>query len=124
LYLLENDDFTGVINRMQALRTYRSRYLQMHSNRQSAFFFKLLLIMESTSFSYTATKIKGEKYFSQLQTSTPDYNEIFEAIQILPFDWLWLRVLEKLERYEDKNSSLYGKNKGFGSSKTSTRRVA
>ncbi len=98
LYLLDQHDLEGIINRMEALKAYRSRYLTMRSNRLSALFFKLLLVMEANSFDYKRTKQKGEKYYQQLLITTPGSEEFNETLQVLPFDWLWLHVLEKLKR--------------------------
>ncbi len=97
LYLLDQNDFGEIINRMEALKAYRSRYLTMKKNRRSALFFKLLLVMEANSFDYKRTKQKGEKYYQQLLVTAPGSEEFSETLQVLPFDWLWLHVLEKLK---------------------------
>jgi tetratricopeptide (TPR) repeat protein len=97
LYLLDQNDLGEIINRMEALKAYRSRYLTMKKNRQSALFFKLLLVMEANSFDYKRTKQKGEKYYQQLLVTAPGSEEFSETLQVLPFDWLWLHVLEKLK---------------------------
>lgn len=108
LYLLETEDFDGIISRMEALKTYRSRYLRMSTNRHSALFFKLLLIMESNSFDYRLTKMKAQKYYERLIASTADYAEVSEGLQILPFDWLWQRILDRLRAYDLKQKMAKG----------------
>lgn len=100
LYLLDHGDRSGIIDRMEAIKTYRSRYLRVSSNRQSALFFKLLLIMESSNFDYEQTRKKSAKYFARLKQLTADYTEVQDSLQILPFDWLWQQVLEKLKNFE------------------------
>jgi tetratricopeptide (TPR) repeat protein len=97
LYLLDQHDLAGIMDRMEALKAYRTRYLKMNTNRQSALFFKLLLIMETNSFDYQLTRNKSEKYYKQLLNTTPNSGEFMECLQVLPFDWLWPRVLEKLK---------------------------
>lgn len=101
LYMLEAGDFSGIIDRMDALRTYRSRYLRGKSNRRSALFFRLLTVMENNSFNYTLTKQKSERIYKQLRSTAIEAPETNEEIQIIPYEWLWERVLTKLREYEE-----------------------
>ena len=103
LYLLESEDFDGIINRMESLRTYRTRYLKSSSNRQSAIFFKLLQVMENNSFSYKLTREKSKKYYDRLLETTVDSTDTSEGIQILPFDWLWEHILDRLKEIEERH---------------------
>jgi hypothetical protein len=97
LLLLEQNDFGSIIGRMDALRTYRNRYLQVGTKRRSALFFKMLQIMESNSFDPKLTALKAKRYFQQLTTQTSDVVEAQEALQILPFEWLWETIMKMLE---------------------------
>ncbi|HET6511428.1 MAG TPA: hypothetical protein VFH43_04505 [Candidatus Kapabacteria bacterium] len=97
LLLLERGDLDAIMQRMEALKSYRSRYLRAKTNRHSALFFKLLTIMEMSGFDYEKIKRKGAKYYEQLQTSPSAYTEVHEGVQILSYAWLWERVLERLE---------------------------
>jgi len=56
--------------------------------------------MESNSFNYRLTKMKAQKYYDRLVETTADYTEISEGLQILPFDWLWQRILTKLREHD------------------------
>jgi len=105
VFLLESENFNEIISRMEALKTYRGRYLKSNSNRQSALFFKLLQIMENNSFSYRITIEKSKKYQEALSaaTGTADINE---GLLIIPFDWLWEQILHKLEDIEVRQRSL------------------
>jgi hypothetical protein len=89
-----------IISRMDALKTYRTRYLQVSSNKQSAIFFKMLMIMENCSFGYKETSKKAQKYYDKLLEVSSDADEMQEGLQILPFDWLWKQVLEMLKSKE------------------------
>jgi hypothetical protein len=100
LYMLESGDFNGIIDRMDALRTYRSRYLRGKTNRRSALFFRMLTVMENNSFNYTLTRQKTERLYKQLKATALETPESNEEIQIIPYEWLWDRVLAKLEEYE------------------------
>lgn len=104
LYLLEIGDFNGIIDRMEALKLYRARYLKTAQFPKTAAFFKLLSIMENNSFSYKLVKEKSEKTYEQLIASSENQEEINEGLQILPYDWLWQKILERLKEYELKHA--------------------
>jgi hypothetical protein len=104
LYLLEIGDFNGIIDRMEALRLYRARYLKASQFPKTATFFRLLTIMENNSFSYKLVKEKGEKDYQKLLESNENQEEINEGLQILPYDWLWQKILERLKEYEEANA--------------------
>jgi hypothetical protein len=101
LLLLERGDLDAITQRMEALKTYRSRYLRAKTNKHSALFFKLLMIMEANSFNYEEISKKGAKYYEQLRTLPSAYTEVHEGVQILSYAWLWERVLERLEIMQD-----------------------
>jgi hypothetical protein len=103
LLLLENNEFGKLISSMDALRTYRTRYLRAGSNKKSAIFFRMLQIMETNHFSYELTKEKSQQYFDKMQSIGADFSEIQDGIQILPFDWLWKKILEMLKQKEEQN---------------------
>jgi hypothetical protein len=102
LILLENNEFAEIINRMEALRTYRTRYLRAGSNKQSALFFRMLQLMETNSFSYEKTKQKSQKYFEKMKSIAADFSEIQDGLQVLPFDWMWMKILEMLKQKEEQ----------------------
>jgi hypothetical protein len=97
LLLLELNDFGSIIGRMDALRTYRNRYLQVSTNRRSALFFKMLQIMESNSFDPKVTLSKAKPYLERMSTRTTDAVESQDGLQILPFEWLWQTIIKMLE---------------------------
>jgi hypothetical protein len=102
LLLLENNEFGEIIGRMDALRTYRTRYLRAGSNKQSALFFRMLQIMETNNFSYEMTKQKSARYFEKMKSTAAEYSEIQDGLQVLPFDWLWNKILEMLRQKEEQ----------------------
>jgi hypothetical protein len=100
LLLLEENDFSSIISRMDALRTYRTRYLRSRTAKQSSLFFRMLQIMEDSSFSYKETEKSTRKLYEQLLTIATDTSEIQEGIMILRFETLWKMILELLEKKE------------------------
>ena len=103
LYMLDMRNFDGIIDRMEALGTYRSRYLTAGANRRSGLFFKLLRIMENNSFNYTLCLKKGERYYQELLIQREEAVDSDQELQILPYEWLWERVLERLKEYEGRS---------------------
>lgn len=102
LLLLERGDLDAITQRMEALKTYRSRYLRAKTNRQSALFFKLLTIMEANDFDYERTATRGWKYYQQMKSLPSAYSEVHEGVQILSYPWLWERVLDRLREMNGK----------------------
>lgn len=96
MLLLEQNDFGSIIGRMDALRTYRNRYLQVSTNRRSALFFKMLQIMEGNSFDPELTSRKSFPYFERMSQRTSDAVEAQDGLQILPFEWLWQTTVSML----------------------------
>lgn len=100
IVLLEQNSFDLIISRMDALRTYRQRYLGTSVNKQSALFFKMLMVMEKSFFTYEETKIKTQKYYDKMIEIGSNADETQEGLQILPFEWLWNRILDMLKEKE------------------------
>ncbi len=100
IMLLEQNNFDSIIDRMDALRTYRQRYLGSSENKQSALFFKMLMVMEKSFFTYEETKTKAQKYYDKMIELGANADETQEGLQILPFEWLWNRILDMLKEKE------------------------
>jgi hypothetical protein len=96
LFLLDQNDYDGIMSRVEALKTYRFRYLRAKSQRQSALFFRMLQLMVQHSFSRRDVEKAAARYSELLSRSMAQYEEITETLQILPYDWVWKRVLSKM----------------------------
>jgi len=93
LLLLSIHDYESIVKRIEALRVYMYRYLNTPGNRQSALFFKLLLLLEKESFNATEAAIKAAPMVEQLRLTHSDIPAL-EGFQILPYEWLWNKILE------------------------------
>lgn len=100
LYLLEDRRLSEIFDRMESLQQYRARYLVAKVTRASSLFLKLMKIMENNSFAFERSKRQGMRYYMQLKTETFDVVDSEQELQILPYTWLWDRVLERLEDLE------------------------
>jgi hypothetical protein len=96
LYLVDRKEFAQVIDRVEALRTYRSRYLGSDTHRQSSLFLRMLMRAVAKSFDRIATIEACAKFQKELLGSIANYNEITDTIQILPLDWVWEKIVSGL----------------------------
>ena len=108
LYMIDGGDFSGINNRIEALTTYRVRYLRVTDNPQSNLFFKLLRVMENTSFRYERALEAGDRYYQELRTIRPAIVHLEEELQIIPYAWLWEQILLKLREFKIEGKLLLG----------------
>ncbi len=111
LWLLEKNEFDKIIDMAESLKVYRSRYLKDEDHFRSNLFVKMLLIMEKKSFDHDQTKLATAKYYDALINHNQDYEARVTTLEVIPFDELWLLVLEKLKQKDrsTSNSSSEGK---------------
>ncbi len=98
LLLLESGRIDEIIEQIEALATYRNKYLRSKEVSQSAVLFKFFRIMVNANFSYTKIlqRMKANDSFSQLSLKTT--SEVTEGLQILPCAWVIDRVLYLLKK--------------------------
>ena len=97
LHMIDIRDYNGVMDRMEALGTYRTRYLQASMTQASSLFFRLLHIMENNAFSYKISLAKGRHIHNQLRSEVFEIVDSEQEAQILPYEWLWDCILERLK---------------------------
>lgn len=95
LYLIERKEWLKVLERVNALQTYRLRHLK-GKNRQADLFIQLLIKVEQLEFVRTRVEEQTESLYQSLLSSV-DSNDAVSGVQILPFEWLWQRVLQSLK---------------------------
>lgn len=97
LYMLEKGDYTGIINRSEALNVYCSRYLRKDESYRSNCFIKMLLTMEKEDFRYERTKQLAMKYYRKLTEGNEEGQNIVYEWEIVPYEILWDKVLNRLK---------------------------
>lgn len=97
LFLLDRQDYDGIIRRAEALKVYCSRYLKRDEHFRSNCFLKMVLIMEKKGFDHDQTKKIANKYYSKLTTSGFNYRGGMATIEIIPYENLWNSILMKLK---------------------------
>ena len=95
LYMLEKGDYTGIINRSEALNVYCSRYLRKDDSFRSNCFLKMLLTMEKEDFKYERTRQMAMKFYKKMTEEVNDENIVHEW-EIIPYETLWDMVLNRL----------------------------
>ncbi len=97
LYMLEKGEYTGIINRAEALNVYCSRYLRRDDAYRSSCFLKMLLTMVKEDFGHERTKQMAQKYLRKMQEGDPEGNNMVNEWEIIPYEILWEKVLNRLK---------------------------
>ena len=98
LFLLDRQDYDGIISRAEALKVYCSRYLKNDEDYRSNCFLKMVLIMEKKDFDKDQTQKIADKYYSRLKASQFNYTSgNLATLEIIPYEQLWLTILQKLK---------------------------
>lgn len=94
LILIDRRDRAGVLDRIDALKVYRRRYLKDRNNDQADLLVKLLMLLESNDLDLTRTETQQRK--QGLSFETLARTDVLSGIQILPYDWLWTHIVSKV----------------------------
>lgn len=108
LYLLEKGDYIGIIDRSEALQVYCNRYLRKDDAFRSSCFLKMLLLIEKEDFKYERIKQAASKYQHKLAEGEPGGNNHVHEWEIIPYETLWEKVLNRLKNKQNPNLSLTG----------------
>lgn len=97
LFLLHQQEYGRIIDRMESLKTYNQRYLRRDDTFRSNCFIRMLLTLPECSFHKTAVLRKAQKYWEKLQEVPLDVAKQSAEIEIIPYETLWGFVLEALD---------------------------
>ena len=97
LYMLEKGEYTGIINRAEALNVYCSRYLRKDDAYRSNCFLKMLLTMVKEDFVYDRSRSMAQKYLRKMMHGDPTGNSTVAEWEIIPYEILWEKVLNRLK---------------------------
>lgn len=93
---IANKEHDKLIDRVEGLEKYRSRYLRGEQTQRSNLFLKLLLHLPKNAFQKKIALKKAKKDFEALQSLPIEIaNQTFE-IEIIPYEKLWFMVLETI----------------------------
>ncbi len=98
LFLLQERNQDEVIERMEALRNYSSRYLRKNDDFRSNCFIKMFLKIPESNYN----RIKLERYtkdlLKKLNSKPLEVADKPIEMEIIPFEMLWEMVLKSLDR--------------------------
>lgn len=97
LYLILTKDYDEVIDRMQAIQKYSSRYLKRDDNYRSNCLIKMLLVMPDVGFHKAAVIRHAEGYVKMLKKMPLDFASQSHDIELIPYEDLWQMALDSLE---------------------------
>lgn len=97
LYLILTKEHDEVIDRMQAILKYSSRYLKRDDNYRSNCFIKMLLVMPDVGFHRAAVIRHAENYVKMLKKVPLDFANQSHDIELIPYEDLWQMALDSLD---------------------------
>ncbi len=98
LFLLDEKNQDEVIERMEALRNYTSRYLRKNDDFRSNCFIKMFLKIPESNYNKIALERNTKDLFKKLKSKPLDVADKPIEMEIIPFEMLWEMVLKSLER--------------------------
>jgi len=107
IHLIESGKYDEVDNAVTALGDYRRRHIQASMTPRSSLFMQLLRTMVKYSYSHKACRSNGRKTYERLQTEKFLIINSDQEIQVLPYPWLWDRLIEQMKANEEKVASRY-----------------
>lgn len=98
LFLLSEKDEDEVIERMEVLRNYTSRYLRKNDDFRSNCFIKMFLKIPESNYNRIALERNTKDLFKKLKSKPLEVADKPIEMEIIPFEMLWGMVLNSLER--------------------------
>lgn len=97
LYLVLTKRYDDVIDRMEAIQKYTTRYVKKDDNYRSSCLIKMLLQLPDAGFHRTAVIRHADKYVKMLKQVSLDFASQAHDIEIIPYEDLWQMALDSLE---------------------------
>jgi hypothetical protein len=95
---IANQSYDELIDRVEAIDKYRTRYMRDEETQRSNFFLKMLLQIPKNAFRRAAAETKAQDDFQALLALPIEMaNQTFE-IEIIPYEKLWKYTLELIEQ--------------------------
>ena len=97
LKLIESEKLGAITEQIDALKSYKARYLRPSINPRASLFLKMILLLEKESFSLKNIRKRGAPLLEQLLVAKPSHAEITEGLQVVPYETLWREMLDRLD---------------------------
>ena len=96
LFLLEQERYEDIFERIEPLRMYTSRYLSKDDTFRGNCFIKMLMQLPAGRFHKEAVKRKAAPYLKKLESIPLDVAKQTAELEIIPYEELWEYVMESL----------------------------
>ncbi len=93
LFLIVDEKYDQVLDKLSALRQYNFRYLKRPEYTRSSNFVKMLLKIPEGDYKASTIRKKAHKYHLKLLESPNDYSEHAMSLEIIPYEQLWEEIL-------------------------------
>jgi hypothetical protein len=100
LFLLEKMEIEPLNACVTALEEYCRRYPKKDGNFRSECFISLLVNMRNENYRFYQTRKASEKFYEEMKSMMMEYHGGNRALEVLPYEFMWNRVLEKLKSYK------------------------
>ena len=97
MLLAERKQFGELRDRIEFVRYYRKEHLKGAENTQMNRFFRMLELIEKHDLNYNMIVKNSHKFIDEIKHS--EDTEAIQGEQILPFTWIWNRLMEHLREY-------------------------
>ena len=97
LFLIVKKDYGQLIDRMESIQKYSSRYLRADANIRSNCFINMLLQIPKANFHKIGVERKSQKYYDKLLTNSIKISNQAIEVEIIPYEDLWEFILESLD---------------------------
>lgn len=103
LFLLLDNKYNKIIDKMESLNQYTYRYLHKDETFRSNCFIKMLLLMVKADFNPIRTQNYTHSLKQKLDNSNLVPDEKSTQVEIIPYDYLWELILEVLtDKFKNK----------------------
>ena len=96
MFLVVNHKHDQLLDRIEAIEKYRSRYLRQNDTFRSNVFIKMLMQVPLTSFQKDAVQRKTDKLLQLLLETPLEIAGQRYEVEIIPYEMLWSMLLEHL----------------------------
>lgn len=103
LFLLIDEEYDKVLDRLSALKQYSFRYLKKPRYARSSNFIKMLLKIPAGNYNAALIQKKAAKYHNFLKANPMEYSEQSLNIEIIPYEQLWEEVLGIFDKSQQNN---------------------
>lgn len=97
LFLLHQEKFGDIIDRVESLNMYVHRYLRRDDTYRSNCFIKMLLQLPPTNFHILGVQRKAKKFLDMLHEVPLSKSSQSAEVEIVPYEVLWDCVLRSLD---------------------------